>query len=76
MPVFLVGLMLGFRNPATRRLRYFVLLSLCVLIVVQALGRTQLSDDSPESIPKTCWCCSCRWCSCMSPACSSCCSIR
>lgn len=48
MPLFLVGLMIGFRNPATRRLRYFVLLSLAVLIVVQALGRTQLSDDSPE----------------------------
>jgi 4-amino-4-deoxy-L-arabinose transferase-like glycosyltransferase len=46
--LFLAGLLIGFRNPATRRLRYFVLLSLGVLVVVQALGRTQLSEDSPE----------------------------
>lgn len=45
---FLVGLMVEFRNPAIRRMRYFLLMSLALLIVVQALGRTQLSDDSPE----------------------------
>jgi hypothetical protein len=46
-PLFLASLLLGFRNPATRRLRYFVMLCLAVLIGVQALGRTQLTEDSP-----------------------------
>ena len=45
---FLVGLLVGFRSPAIRRLRYFLLLSLGVLIAVQAIGRTQLSEESPE----------------------------
>jgi hypothetical protein len=45
---FLVGLLVGFRSPAIRHMRYFLLLSLGVLVVVQALGRTQLSEDSPE----------------------------
>ena len=45
---FLVGLLVVFRSPGTRRLRYFVLMALPVLIVAQALGRTQLSDDSLE----------------------------
>lgn len=45
---FLVGLMVNFRSPAIRRLRYFVLLCLPVLVVVQALGRTVLSEESPE----------------------------
>jgi hypothetical protein len=45
---FLVGLMIGFTNPAASRLRYFLLACLAVLIVVQALGRTQLSEDSPD----------------------------
>jgi hypothetical protein len=45
---FLVGLLVAFRNPALRRMRYFTLMSLAVLLVVQALGRTQLSEDSPE----------------------------
>jgi hypothetical protein len=44
---FLVGLMIGFRNPALNRLRYFILLCLPVLIIAQALGHTQLSEDSP-----------------------------
>jgi 4-amino-4-deoxy-L-arabinose transferase-like glycosyltransferase len=47
-PFFLVGLLLGFRNPAIRRLRYFLVGTLGVFIVVQALGRTQLSEDTPE----------------------------
>lgn len=47
-PLFLTGVLLNFRNPALRRLRYFILMSLGVLIVVQALGRTQLSIDSPD----------------------------
>jgi len=45
---FLTGLLVGFKSPAVRRLRYFLLACLLTLIVVQALGRTQLSDDSPE----------------------------
>jgi len=45
---FLVGLLLHFQRPAINRLRYFLLMCLPVLIVIQALGRTQLSDDSPE----------------------------
>jgi 4-amino-4-deoxy-L-arabinose transferase-like glycosyltransferase len=45
---FLAGLMIGFRNLAVRRLRYFLVGCLVWLVFVQALGRTQLSDDSPE----------------------------
>jgi hypothetical protein len=45
---FLVGLLLRFRSPALGRLRLFLLASLAVLVVVQALGRTKLSDDSPD----------------------------
>ena len=47
-PLFLAGLLLGFRNLGIRRLRYFLMMSLATLIVVQALGRTQLTEDSPE----------------------------
>jgi hypothetical protein len=47
-PLFLTGLLLGFRNQGIRRLRYFLMMSLATLIVVQALGRTQLTEDSPE----------------------------
>jgi Dolichyl-phosphate-mannose-protein mannosyltransferase len=46
--LFLVGLLLSFRNTAVRRLRYFLLMCLAVFIVVQALGETQLSIESPE----------------------------
>lgn len=46
--LFLAGLLLGFRNPAIRRLRYFLMGSLVMFIIVQALGRTQLSEDSPD----------------------------
>jgi hypothetical protein len=45
---FLVGLLVGFRNLAARRLRYFVLGCVVVLVIAQSLGRTQLSEDSPE----------------------------
>jgi hypothetical protein len=47
-PFFLVGLLLGFRNLAIRRLRYFLTGTLGAFIVVQALGRTQLSEESPQ----------------------------
>ncbi|MFZ0828216.1 MAG: glycosyltransferase family 39 protein [Verrucomicrobiia bacterium] len=46
--LFLAGLLLGFRGLAARRMRYFLLMCLGVFIVVQALGRTQLSEKSPE----------------------------
>jgi hypothetical protein len=45
---FLVGLMIGFRNLAIRRVRYFLMGCLGLFVVVQALGRTQLSEDMPE----------------------------
>ena len=45
---FLVGLLVPFVSKALGRLRIFLLLSLAVLTVVQALGRTHLSADSPE----------------------------
>jgi 4-amino-4-deoxy-L-arabinose transferase-like glycosyltransferase len=45
--LFAVGLLLSFRSVALRRLRYFLLGALGVLILVQALGRTQLSVDAP-----------------------------
>jgi hypothetical protein len=46
--LFLAGLLLGFRGLAARRMRYFLLLCLVMFIVVQALGRTQLSEQTPE----------------------------
>ena len=33
---------------AISRLRYFLLISMAVLIAVQALGKTQLSEETPE----------------------------
>jgi len=45
---FLVGLLISFRNPALSRIRYFLVFCLPVLAIVQALGRTQLSEESPE----------------------------
>ena len=44
---FLVGLLLRYKNPALNRLRYFLLFCLLVLVVVQSLGKTALSDASP-----------------------------
>jgi hypothetical protein len=46
--LFFAGLFLGFRSMGARRVRYFLLMCLGVFIVVQALGRTQLSEISPE----------------------------
>jgi NADH:ubiquinone oxidoreductase subunit K len=46
--LFLAGLLLGFRGITVRRMRYFLLMCLGMFIVAQALGRTQLSDESPE----------------------------
>jgi hypothetical protein len=46
--LFFAGLFLNFRSLGARRVRYFLLTCLGVFIVVQALGRTQLSEMSPE----------------------------
>jgi hypothetical protein len=46
--LFWAGLLLGFRSVAARRLRYFLLFCLGTFVVVQALGKTQLSVESPE----------------------------
>jgi 4-amino-4-deoxy-L-arabinose transferase-like glycosyltransferase len=45
---FLVGLLVGFANVAASRIRYFFLMSLAVLVAAQALGHTQLSEDSKQ----------------------------
>ena len=44
--LFFAGLLLGFNRPSVRRMRYFLLMCLGTLIIVQALGRTWLSDIS------------------------------
>jgi 4-amino-4-deoxy-L-arabinose transferase-like glycosyltransferase len=44
-PFFLVGLLLAFRNPALRRLRYFAVGTLVVFMIAQSLTRTQASED-------------------------------
>ena len=45
---FLVALMVPFRDPRLNRLRMFLVLCGVVLIPVQALGRTFLSNEIPE----------------------------
>ena len=45
---FLAGLMIGFRSPALTRLRYFLVGCIVVLALAQALGRTQLSEESRD----------------------------
>jgi hypothetical protein len=44
---FLVSLFLRFRSPALSRLRIFLVVSLVLLVFVQAGGRTHLSQDTP-----------------------------
>ena len=44
---FLVGLLVPYKNISLRRLRYFVLLCLPILLIAQSLGKTALSEDSP-----------------------------
>jgi hypothetical protein len=46
--LFLVGLLAPFRNPGLSRLRWFLLGALAMFAVVQSIGRTQLSEVSPE----------------------------
>ncbi len=45
---FLCGLLLPFRHRALRSLMVFVIGSLALLAVVQALGQTHISADSPD----------------------------
>jgi hypothetical protein len=45
---FLVGLLVAFRNPTTGRLRVFLVACIATFAFAQALGQTQLSEDSPE----------------------------
>jgi len=46
--LFWTGLLLSFRSLAVRRLRYFLLFCLGTFVLVQALGQSQLSVESPE----------------------------
>lgn len=46
--LFFAGLLLGLRNIAARRLRYFTMGCLGIFIIAQALGRTRLSEYSPD----------------------------
>lgn len=46
--LFLAGLLLGFRSVTLRRMRYFIVASIALLAIAQAMGRTQLSDETPE----------------------------
>lgn len=45
--LFLAGLLLGLRNLAARRLRYFAMMCLAMFIITTALGQTYLSTLSP-----------------------------
>jgi hypothetical protein len=45
--LFWAGLLLGFRGTAVRRMRYFLLMCLGTFVVVQAMGKTQLTEESP-----------------------------
>jgi hypothetical protein len=45
---FLCGLLLPFRLTSLRRLSFFLIWTLALMAVVQAMGQTHLSDESPE----------------------------
>ncbi|MEY2408009.1 MAG: hypothetical protein QOF48_679, partial [Verrucomicrobiota bacterium] len=45
---FLVGLMVPFRRTVLLRLRTFLVVSLALMMVVQVMGRTGMSGESPE----------------------------
>jgi hypothetical protein len=45
---FMAGLLVGFRNPALRRLRYFTFGSIFVLAISQSLARTKLSEETAD----------------------------
>ena len=46
--LFIAGLLVPFSNRSLNRLRVFAVLGLLTLATVQAIGRTYLSDHSPE----------------------------
>jgi hypothetical protein len=46
--LFLGALLIPFRNPALRRLRGFIGATLLLFVVVQALGRTEVSVETPQ----------------------------
>jgi len=46
--LFFSGLLLALRDVTARRMRYFTMGCLGVFLIAQALGRTKLSDYSPE----------------------------
>lgn len=46
--LFFAGLLLSFNRSSVRRTRYFLLMCIGIFIMAQALGRTTLSDISPE----------------------------
>lgn len=46
--LFFSGLLLAFNRQGPRRMRYFLLMCMVIFIMVEALGRTSLSDLSPE----------------------------
>jgi hypothetical protein len=48
-PFFLCGLLLPLRSEGLRRMRYFLVGSLALMAVVQPLGQTHLSLESPET---------------------------
>ncbi len=45
---FAAGMLMNFRSPSLQRLRYFLLFCVPMVLLVQIMGRTQLSEDSPE----------------------------
>jgi hypothetical protein len=45
---FLVGLLVGLANVTASRIRYFLVMCLGVLLAAQALGHTQLAEDSKQ----------------------------
>lgn len=45
---FLVGLMIAFNSLTLARIRYFLLFSLGITVIVQALGRTHISSLVPD----------------------------
>lgn len=45
---FLAGLLIPFKRTALKRLRQFAILSILCFAIVQALGKTALSVDSPD----------------------------
>ena len=46
--LFFAGLFMTFRSTGARRIRYFLLMCVGVFAIAQSLGRTQLSELSPE----------------------------